>query len=265
MRLYGARSMANGIETSEDEAEAPAEMVLQESIVVQEHKAMAAVATADMAKEESIEAEADAGSSEEGGNTGNFEYRDSEVPLAFFAPVLTTDEYGNLSYSFTVPNANTTWILSAMAYTSDLRTASLNRSAIASKPIMVAPNLPRFVRTGDVIVIESQIFNTTETTASAKTEVHIINPANGEILQSETYTSEIGANGSATVCTKVAAPFDIPFICFRIKSSTEGFSDGEQALIPVLPSSTPVIESTEFYVPSGTDTYTVNLIQVPYH
>lgn len=259
MRLYGARSMANGIETSEDEAEAPAEMVLQESIVVQEHKAMAAVATADMAKEESIEAEADAGSSEEGGNTGNFEYRDSEVPLAFFAPVLTTDEYGNLSYSFTVPNANTTWILSAMAYTSDLRTASLNRSAIASKPIMVAPNLPRFVRTGDVIVIESQIFNTTETTASAKTEVHIINPANGEILQSETYTSEIGANGSATVCTKVAAPFDIPFICFRIKSSTEGFSDGEQALIPVLPSSTPVIESTEFYVPSGTDTYTVNL------
>ncbi len=173
--------------------------------------------------------------------------------------MLTTDEYGNLSYSFTVPNANTTWILSAMAYTSDLRTASLNRSAIASKPIMVAPNLPRFVRTGDVIFIESQIFNTTETTASAKTEVQIINPANGEILQSETYTSEIGPNGSATVRTKVAAPFDIPFICFRIKSSTEGFSDGEQALIPVLPSSTPVIESTEFYVPSGTDTYTVNL------
>lgn len=260
MKMYSARStagvledMANGIEVSEDEAEAP-EAVLRESMVT-------AAATMDTAKEEAVEeaVDGDTGSSAEGGDADKFDYRDSEVPLAFFAPMLTTDEQGNLSYSFTVPNANTSWILSAMAYTSDLKTASLNRTATASKPIMVAPNLPRFVRTGDEIFIESQVFNTTENAATVKTEVQIINPADGKSLQSETYTTEIGAGGSSTVRTKVSAPFDIPFLCFRIKSSAEGFSDGEQALIPVLPSSTPVIESTDFYVPSGKDSYTVNL------
>ncbi|MDE6049866.1 MAG: hypothetical protein K2G09_09290, partial [Paramuribaculum sp.] len=251
MMTYSARSMTNGIEVSEDVAEAP-ESVLMESKV-------AAAVTVDMAKEEAIEEEADAGNSAEGGNTDNFEYRDSEVPLAFFAPILTTDEQGNLSYSFTVPNANTSWILSAMAYTTDLRTASITRSAIASKPIMVTPNLPRFIRTGDEIFIESQVFNTTENATTAQTEVEILNPSDGEILQSETYTTEIGASGSATVRTKVSAPFDIPFLCFRIKSSTEGFSDGEQALIPILPSSTPVFESSDFYIPADEKKFSLKL------
>lgn len=251
MKLYGARSMANGIAVSEDAAEEP-EAVLMESKV-------ATAVTMDMAKEESVEEEADAGSSENYGNTDNFDYRDSEVPLAFFNPMLTTDSNGNLSYTFTVPNANTSWILSALAYTTDLRTVTVYKTAIASKPIMVTPNLPRFVRTGDEIVIESQVFNTTDNAVNATTTVEIINPQTGKVLQTENYRNEIGANSSIKVSTLLTAATDLPFICFRIKASAESYADGEQAIIPVLPSSSPVIESTDFYIPADENQFKIQL------
>ncbi|MBD5241048.1 MAG: hypothetical protein HDS59_03080 [Barnesiella sp.] len=248
--LYGARSM--GVNIS-DEADNGA--VLYEAAATDMTFAMAKKE----ASTEEIGITTEAGGADENIGDETFEYRNSEVPLAFFAPMLTTDENGILSYSYTVPNANASWLLCATAYTADLKTAYQSLSAIASKPLMVSPNLPRFIRTGDEIFIESQIFNTTTEDISVNTTVEILNPANGDTLQTDTIENNVSANSSTVIRTGVKAPFDIPFICFRIKSSDGKFSDGEQALIPVLPSSTQVIESTDFYIPANSKDFKLTL------
>lgn len=73
------------------------------------------------------------------------EYRMPEMPSAFFRPMLTTDDNGRMQFSFTAPNANTTWKLCAVAFSRDLLSGSLTREIISSKPVMAQPNLPRFL------------------------------------------------------------------------------------------------------------------------
>ena len=91
-----------------------------------------------------------------------FAYRESNVPLAFFRPSLVTDREGRLALSFTVPDANTTWGLRMLAFTDSLLSATFARDVIASKDIMVQPNLPRFVRTGDRAVVQASVMNATD-------------------------------------------------------------------------------------------------------
>ena len=82
-------------------------------------------------------------------------YRTSEVGTAFFYPTLMSDSLGNVSVSFTVPNENATWQFYALAYTSDLFTGRYEAQTISSKPLMVSPNLPRFVRQGDEVTVST--------------------------------------------------------------------------------------------------------------
>ena len=89
-------------------------------------------------------------------------YRTSEVGTAFFYPTLMSDSLGNVSVSFTVPNENATWQFYALAYTSDLFTGRYEAQTISSKPLMVSPNLPRFVRQGDEVTVSTAIQNRTD-------------------------------------------------------------------------------------------------------
>ena len=59
----------------------------------------------DEAVEEAADAESEAPDND--ASRDNNEYRDAEMPLAFFRPMLTTDDKGNMTFSFTAPNANT--------------------------------------------------------------------------------------------------------------------------------------------------------------
>lgn len=176
------------------------------------------------------------------------QYRPAEVPLAFFAPMLSTDADGNLTYSFTVPNANTTWVLNALAYTDLLATGLDMREAIASKPVMVEPNMPRFLRTGDVADIRATVMNSTDAPASVTTTFEILDPATGEIVGTQSVDSEIAPRQSATVKFSIAAPAAPGAMMVRVKSSTESYSDGVMTLLPVLSSSQPVIDASTFYL-----------------
>ncbi|MDE6039744.1 MAG: hypothetical protein K2F75_07150, partial [Paramuribaculum sp.] len=176
----------------------------------------------------------------------DFEYRDGETVLAFFRPSLTTDADGSLTFSFTVPNANTTWRLNALAYTENLLSAALNRTFVANKPVMVTPNLPRFLRSGDSATISSLVVNNSDEEQTIVTTTEIFDPLSGNILSSSTSTDRIAPGQNTTVSTTLNAPFDATAIGVRVKSATPTFADGEQSLLPILPSSEPVIETTPF-------------------
>ncbi|MCH5319753.1 MAG: hypothetical protein J1E38_08620 [Paramuribaculum sp.] len=189
-------------------------------------------------------------------NTDDFEYRPSEISLALFKPSLTTDDEGRCSLSFTVPNANTTWKLLALAFTDELNIANLNREIIASKPIMVSPNVPRYLRWGDDIIIPASVYNNTDEDFVAVTTVEFFNPVTGETISKSVQDVLVSKGASTKVTVSFHTPSDLAFVGFRIRSSIDSAADGEQTLIPILPSSTELIESEPFFISAEERSYT---------
>ncbi|MCM1354890.1 MAG: hypothetical protein NC212_00620 [Staphylococcus sp.] len=192
-----------------------------------------------------------------------FSYREREVALAFFRPMLTSDENGHLSFTFTVPNANTTWGFKALAYTDSLISTNFSASVIANKPVMVQPNLPRFLRAGDSVVVKASVMNNSDSEQSVVTTIEIFDATTGKTLSKYDKTDVIAAGSSVVVENSFEAPTDKPFIGYRIKSSTEDFADGEQTLLPVLPAVAPVIDSYPFYITPADKDFSMALPQVP--
>lgn len=177
-----------------------------------------------------------------------FEYRDSETPLAFFRPMLSTDASGQLKLQFNVPNANTTWRFEMLAYTDRFTFDLLSELVTANKPVMVQPNLPRFLRIADTAVLMASVLNNSGQQQSVSTRMELFDPVSGKILFSSDTTTLVPADGSVPVQIKVTVPADLPFVGYRIKSSVPDAADGEQSLIPVLPVATPVVETQPFYI-----------------
>lgn len=193
----------------------------------------------------------------------SFAYRDSETALAFFSPVLTTNADGTLSYSFTVPNANTTWAFNAAAYSRDLASNTFSRSIVANKPLMVQPNLPRFLRIGDKATVLAAVINNSEDEMEANVVVELFNPTDMSVTATYPQTLLLPAHATQTISTAINASASSSFIGYRIKASTEAFADGEQSLIPVLAASSPVIETLPFYIPADTLAYQLQIPDYP--
>lgn len=207
-----------------------------------------------VAEEEAVEdlsTEIGAGSEDkgtEGPTAETFEYRTGEALQAFWKPSLVSDSKGNIDLTFTVPNANGTWQMKAFAWNRDCTAAQYMAQCVANKPVMVNPNLPRFLRQGDKATILATVFNNSDEQAVIASTVEIFDIATGETLQTAQSTDTVAAKGSAIVAIETVAPVDAASIGYRVRSQAGSFADGEQQLIPVLSAATTVIESTEFYL-----------------
>lgn len=189
----------------------------------------------------------------------DIDYRDSNVPLAIWAPMLTSDNNGNIEYTFTVPNANTTWSLNAIAWSKDMKVGHLMHEFVASKPIMVQPNLPRFLRVGDEAVVTAMILNKTDEMQEVTSTIEIFDPFTGQVLSTKTEKSELSANGKTVINIPVTVDESQAAIGIRVKSTNGKYSDGEQNVIKVLPNISPLIETTPFYLNPGDTIYTMKL------
>lgn len=199
----------------------------------------------------------------EGQMATKFIYRDSEVPLAFFKPMMTTDDDGRLTMTFTVPNANASWNLRALAYTDSLFATSFAAQISADKPVMVQPNLPRFVRSNDRVEIFASVMNNSDVRSAIQTTIEMFNPSDGKIIATQVQTDTITARSSAIAMITISIPDDMAFVGYRIKSTSERFADGEQSLIPILPSDTLMIDSYPFYIATESKDFTMTLPKVP--
>ncbi|MDE5750250.1 MAG: hypothetical protein K2H87_05725, partial [Duncaniella sp.] len=175
-------------------------------------------------------------------------YRPAEVPLAFFRPTLTSGADGSLRLAFTLPDANTTWNFEALAWTSDMETGRMTEEVVASKAVMVQPNLPRFVRSGDTAVIPAMVMNATDSVAEVTVTTEFFDPSDMRVTHSCDTTLTIEPRGSATVDATLHAPSGVPFAGYRVRAVSGEASDGEQTLLPVLEATGSVVESIPFYL-----------------
>ena len=79
---------------------------------------------------------------------------------------------------FTLPESNTTWKFQALANTEDMKYGMLTKEVISSKPLMVLPNLPRFMRQGDEVSVSTQVINNSKVTINGRVSLELFDPDN---------------------------------------------------------------------------------------
>ena len=168
--------------------------------------------------------------------------RDEGIKTAFFLPGLVTNEQGEVTFTFDVPNRNTQWQFSAVAYTDDLHAHYINRIVSAAKQLMVQPNLPRFVREGDCVTISAAAQNNTDTEQTVDMVIDINGQRHafkGIVLQ---------AKSSKTVTASFNVPASTEVVVTTSVCQNGRTADGQRDRIAVLPATTDVVEASPFYI-----------------
>ena len=195
------------------------------------------------------EPEVESATTQDAGTDGaqDVKLRDDRQKTAFFLPGLVSTEDGEITFSFDVPDRNTQWQFSAVAYTEDMLSTAINRTVTAAKKYMIEPNMPRFVREGDTVVLKAAALNNTAESITAS--VHFEITADGK-TESKTFDN---INISAMGQVIVEMPYEVTASCgeqliCKVVISTPNGNDGEQNLIAILPATTQVIEAEPFYL-----------------
>lgn len=168
--------------------------------------------------------------------------RDEGIKTAFFLPGLVTNEQGEVTFTFDVPNRNTQWQFSAVAYTDDLHAHYINRIVSAAKQLMVQPNLPRFVREGDCVTISAAAQNNTDTEQT----VDVVIDTNGQRHAFKGIVLQ--AKSSKTVTASFNVPASTEVVVTTSVCQNGRTADGQRDRIAVLPATTDVVEASPFYI-----------------
>ena len=178
---------------------------------------------------------------------------------AFFYPQLLTDSTGNVVIKFTVPESTTTWKFMALAHTRDMQFGQIERSVITSKEFMVNTNLPRFVRTGDKVVLQATINNLTTTAQQGEAYLELFVPSTDVVISKQQQPFNVNAQENQTVNFEFTAPEDTDLLGCRIVASSAQFSDGEQHVLPVVPDATLVTQTLPIFASKqGQQTFKLN-------
>lgn len=186
----------------------------------------------------------------------------AETPLrtnfnetAFFYPDLHTDADGNISFSFTMPDALTKWRLMAFAHTKNLASGYAEKSVITQKDLMVIPNAPRFLRDGDKIKFSAKVVNTTNEALTGTVNFHLLsaldmNPVDALFQNKDSVkTFTVAPQQSTMVFFDLEIPANYnDVVAYRIIARSGENSDGEEAFIPVVTNRTLVTESLPLFM-----------------
>ena len=121
--------------------------------------------------------------------------RSKFVSSAFWAPMLVTDANGEIPFSFTAPDNLTAFRLMAVASDISDRFGAGELRLTVNKPLMAAPALPRFLRSGDAASVGIVLHNNTEAAGSAT----VTAMASGVTMSMPRQTVTIPAHGQTRV------------------------------------------------------------------
>ncbi|MEL6917311.1 MAG: MG2 domain-containing protein, partial [Bacteroidota bacterium] len=198
-----------------------------------------------------------------GTNDGQIQVRKNLQETAFFLPKLQTDIEGNISFSFTTPEALTQWKLQVLAHTKDLSSSIITLNTLTQKELMVIPNAPRFLREGDNIVISTKIANLTEEALSGEAKLELIDAISGKDISNTLLSSSspqearqrfrVDSLGNTQVSWNMKMPEGLQAVQYKIIAKAGDFSDGEQHVLPVLTNRMLVTETLPMWVKSNQD------------
>ena len=171
--------------------------------------------------------------------------------LAFFAPALRTDD-GTVTYRFTVPELLTRWNVKGLALTKDLKIGTLYKTLVTQKPLMVQPNMPRFLRSGDSLALMAKVVVNNEELGIRNEEFPVevffvlTDAATGDTICN--HVEEVKVKDATQVTFPVEVPHNVYVVTYRIVAKAEGMSDGEQGQLPVVTNRQAVTVSQAMYI-----------------
>ncbi|APX99461.1 alpha-2-macroglobulin family protein [Lacinutrix venerupis] len=187
---------------------------------------------------------------------------------AFFFPQLQTNEKGEVSFSFTTPEALTKWKLQLLAHTKTLEHATTSLTTVTQKELMVLPNVPRFLREGDQISISTKISNLTKKELNGVAVLQLFNALTGESIDNDLSNSNnnksftVDAKGNTSVTWNLNVSDNVQAIQYKIIAKSGNYSDGEQNALPVLTNRMLVTESLPMWIRSNqTKTFTLDKLK----
>ncbi|WP_274473823.1 alpha-2-macroglobulin family protein [Mangrovimonas aestuarii] len=194
---------------------------------------------------------------EETTNFSDVQIRKNLEETAFFFPQLQTDKDGNVSFSFTTPEALTQWKLQLLAHTKTLENKVETLETVTQKQLMVIPNAPRFLREGDKIIISSKISNLSEEALSGQAALQLFDALTGNPIDEQLQNSNniklftVDEKGNTQISWSLFIPEGIKAVQYKIMAKAGDFSDGEQNALPVLSNRMIVTETLPMWVKSG--------------
>ena len=231
------RSAANAVMNQE----AVTDMVLQEEMV-----------------ETSAQEKVEMGSSEELAETCDIQIRENFAETAFFYPQLRTNEKGEVSISFVLPESLTRWKFMGLAHTRNVDYGKIEATATASKEFMLQPNMPRFVRVGDKANIAASLMNLSDKGVKGIVRMELFNPETEKVFYSQKQKFDVkgGETGHVNFTFEVSDKYAV--MACRMVADGDTFSDGEQRYIPVLTDKQWVTETVPLNV-NGEGAHTFSL------
>lgn len=170
---------------------------------------------------------------------------------AFFYPALQTDFLGDLWIDFTLPDSHTTWKFQLLSHTKTLQQQLFTQEIVSSKPLMVTPNLPRFVRKGDQVTLSAQIANQTDAPIEGRASIELFDPATDQpviCLSKVQHPFQLEPDHTQTVSWHFTVPSATNLLGVRIVADSEIATDGEQHILPILSDQLLLTESQSFYL-----------------
>jgi hypothetical protein len=175
---------------------------------------------------------------------------------AFFVPDVQTDSAGNVSFSFTMPEALTSWKWMTLAHTRDLSFGYDQKTIITQKELMVQPNAPRFLREGDRMELPVKITNLTDSELTGQVHLVLTDPTTGQTAdgwftnrQANQYFT-VPAHGSVSVGFPLIIPYQYNRpLTYSVTAEARNYADGEEATLPVVSNRLLVTESLPLNMP----------------
>ncbi|MCS6979836.1 MAG: MG2 domain-containing protein [Flavobacteriales bacterium] len=172
---------------------------------------------------------------------------------AFFMPSVITQKDGTGAIRFRTPDQITGWTLRLAAHTRTLATGTLMSQAYSRKMLMVNTFFPRFLREGDDVALTAKITNLSASDEEVRASLEIEDAENGGHLGR--WSSPEALAVPPGISRQARFSFSVPsgVKSLRIQIRVQGCraADGEEWLLPVVPSETFITESLPFFVKAG--------------
>lgn len=172
------------------------------------------------------------GGSGKGGSSGLPIKRGNMKDTAYWNGQVQTDNNGEATISFTLPDNLTQWEILSIGATTDTKVGSAAISIESHQDTVAQPIIPRFVRVGDTVKLTYSVFNLTDAERMMNVKLSI-----PELSSFGTKTAQItiGKNGIGTISWDVVAE-DIPTMTLHFEAlDSNNKGDIVESTLPVLP------------------------------
>lgn len=158
---------------------------------------------------------------------------------AFFKPFIYLDKNNLYEINYTVPESLTEWKFRALTHNTNAEVSYLETSIFTQKDVTIQPNMPRFLREGDQAFLRARVSNVSDQIQNGKVLLQLKNALTEEDLENVVFSEnlqdiQIPPNASTFVEWNIQTPDNIQGLQYVVSIKTAEYSDGEQAIIPIL-------------------------------